>query len=339
MEKARLLELDAIRGLAAIGVVLYHYFYRYNEIYGHTNLAVHWSYFGQYGVHLFFIVSGFVIFWTLHRVEKPADFLVSRFSRLYPAFWIAVTVTFSIVYFFGLPGRQVSLESALLNLFMFHEFLGISHVDGVYWTLTVELTFYFWIFIIYIFGLLEKVEYFFVPILLISILQSVGFLDVGIIKKILILNYASLFLAGICFYRLAHNQYQFRSYLLLLFSLVTIFYVYSFTIFILIFLFYVIFFLSVTGRLALLRTRALVFLGSISYSLYLLHQNIGYVVLNGNYKLGIDPVLSVTITIFITILLASLSFAYVEKPMLKLIRKRYEDSKIMRGLTNKNKVR
>ncbi|MBW9261404.1 MAG: acyltransferase [Candidatus Thiodiazotropha sp. (ex. Lucinisca nassula)] len=338
MEKIRLLELDAIRGLAAIGVVLYHYFYRYNEIYGHSTLTVQWSYFGQYGVHLFFIVSGFVIFWTLQKVEKPADFIVSRFSRLYPAFWVAVPLTFSIVYFFGLPGRQVSLESALINLFMFHEYFGISHVDGVYWTLTVELTFYFWMFTVYIFGLLEKVEYFFIPVLIVSILHSVGLVDVGVIKKILILNYASLFLAGICFYRLARNQYQIRSILFLLFSLIAIFYAYSFTVFILITVFYVIFLISTTRGLAVLRVRALVFLGSISYSLYLLHQNIGYVVLNGNYKLGIDPLLSVAIALLITLLLASLSFFYVEKPMLIFIRKRYKDSRVMNGLSKKSKV-
>ncbi len=337
MEKARLFELDAIRGLAAIGVVLYHYFYRYNEIYGHSDLSVQWSYFGQYGVHLFFIVSGFVIFWTLHRVERPADFIVSRFSRLYPAYWIAVLFTFLIVYFFGLPGRQVSFESALLNLLMFHGYFRVSHVDGVYWTLTVELTFYFWIFIIYLFGLLEKVEYFFIPVILIAILQFAGFLDVGVIKEILILKYAPLFLAGICFYRLAHNQYQFRSFLLLLFSLVSVFFIYSFTVVILIAIFYVFFFLAVTGRLAFLKASALVFLGSISYSLYLLHQNIGYVILNDSYAAGFNPLLSILTAIAISILLASLSFFYVEKPMLRLIRKKYRDRKTVRRVAKAKK--
>lgn len=150
MNQNRLLELDALRGIAALAVVIFHYFYRYNTIYGHENLPSDWAYFGQLGVELFFMVSGFVIFWTLNRVDKPLDFLVSRFSRLYPAYWLSVIITFFIVAIFTLPGREVSLTQAILNLLMFHEYLKIPHVDGVYWTLTVELTFYFWMFFLYL---------------------------------------------------------------------------------------------------------------------------------------------------------------------------------------------
>lgn len=146
MNSERLFELDALRGIAAFAVVIFHYFFRYNQIYGHENLAVDWSYLGHYGVHLFFMVSGFVIFWTLDKTERPLDFLVSRFSRLYPAYWVAVLITFFVVFTFGLSGRDVPINSAIANILMFHEYLKIPHVDGVYWTLTVELTFYFWVF-------------------------------------------------------------------------------------------------------------------------------------------------------------------------------------------------
>ena len=79
----RINELDALRGIAAFMVLLFHYTSRYGSLYSQEQLfSVPW---GQYGVQLFFITSGFVIYLTLEKTRKPMDFIVSRFSRLYPA--------------------------------------------------------------------------------------------------------------------------------------------------------------------------------------------------------------------------------------------------------------
>jgi peptidoglycan/LPS O-acetylase OafA/YrhL len=67
-------------------------------------------------VNLFFIVSGYVIFMTLHRTREPMDFVVSRFSRLFPAYWAAVVLTFLVTTLLGLPGKQVAVAQALVNL-------------------------------------------------------------------------------------------------------------------------------------------------------------------------------------------------------------------------------
>ena len=151
MINQRIVELDSLRGIAAVAVVIYHYFTRYDQQYGHEGLYPELTYLtknGIYGVHLFFVVSGYVIFWTLHKTDRPLDFLVSRFSRLYPAYWFAIILTYTAVNIFGLPDRQVDINVALANSLMFHEYLNVSHVDGVYWTLTVEITFYLLIFLI-----------------------------------------------------------------------------------------------------------------------------------------------------------------------------------------------
>jgi peptidoglycan/LPS O-acetylase OafA/YrhL len=105
-------ELDAIRGVAVIMVVVYHYSVRY----GYPIEPVFSFGLGKYGVELFFIVSGFVIFLTLDKTTHALDFIVSRFSRLYPAYWIGVTLTFSVVYIYSLDGREVNFQSALINL-------------------------------------------------------------------------------------------------------------------------------------------------------------------------------------------------------------------------------
>lgn len=69
--KKRLIELDALRGIAALFVVIYHYTIRYDSLYGHdlfldTN---HFQYYSQ-GVQLFFMISGFVIFFNIEPCKK-----------------------------------------------------------------------------------------------------------------------------------------------------------------------------------------------------------------------------------------------------------------------------
>lgn len=324
MEKNRLLELDAIRGIAALAVVIYHYFYRYNEIYGHEYLSVEWTTLGKYGVQLFFMVSGFVIYLTLNRVEKPLDFLVSRFSRLYPTFWFSAILTFSVVFIWGLPGREVSLYDAIMNLFMFHQYFGVKHIDGVYWTLTIELTFYFWIFSFFVAGILKYTEYLFSPVVLISILESRGFIEIsGLWNEIFILQYLSYFLAGICFYKIIYGLESKLTYAILFLCLVSTYILFSKTVFMISALFYLFFYLAILGRLNFLTIKPLVFLGGISYSLYLLHQNIGYVIINELYTSGINPIVSISVAVCISITLAYLTTKYVERPSLVAIRTAY----------------
>jgi peptidoglycan/LPS O-acetylase OafA/YrhL len=324
MQQNRLLELDAIRGIAVLVVVIYHYFYRYNGIYGHENLTVDWAYIGKYGVQLFFIVSGFVIYWTLNKVNKPMDFIISRFSRLYPAYWVAAILTLSIIWIYGLPSRELDADQAIMNIFMFHEYFNIKHIDGVYWTLTVELTFYFWIFIFYLTGLLKYSEYLLSSIVLISIFQSQGVIEIPwLLNKILIVEYVSYFMAGICFYKIANNVANRWTWVVLIFGLVSTIFMLSTKIFILVTMFYVFIYLATTGKLNFLSIKPLVFLGGISYSLYLLHQNIGYVIINEFYRQDLNPIIGIFTATLSTIFLAYVITTYVEKPSLFVIRNIY----------------
>src|SRR5690349_15385603 len=73
---SRITGLDALRGLAALSVVLFHYTTRYDALFGHRSellVSVPW---GHYGVQIFFGISGFVIFMTLDRTATLADFAV-----------------------------------------------------------------------------------------------------------------------------------------------------------------------------------------------------------------------------------------------------------------------
>lgn len=327
MNNNRLLELDALRGLAAIAVVLYHFVYRFAEIFGQKSIPVFWAMPGKYGVNLFFIVSGFVIYWTLSRIKKPQDFIISRFSRLYPVFWASVLLTFFIVAWLGLPGREQTITTVLFNFLMFHEFFSVPHVDGVYWTLTVELAFYFWVFILYLAKQLQRIELWLSIPVCISVIQALGIWQPPeLINTVFFTQYVAFFMAGVGFFKIANQQHSRTTYIFILGSLASTFIVYSVLEGLLFSFFYLVFYLAVMGKMQFLAKKPLIFLGSISYALYLLHQNIGYAILLQAREFGLPATLSIALTTGAVIILAYLATTWVEQPSIKWIRKRYKSS-------------
>ena len=103
-KQGRLECVDSLRGIAATAVMLFHYTTRYDQLFVQQQslgFDVPWGY---PGVNLFFMISGFAIFMTLDKTRRPMDFVVSRFSRLFPSYWSAVLLTFFVVSACGLPG-------------------------------------------------------------------------------------------------------------------------------------------------------------------------------------------------------------------------------------------
>ena len=272
----------------------------------------------------------------MERVEKPADFLVSRFSRLYPVYWVAATFTFLVVTVFGLPGREVSVGDAALNLLMFHEYIRVPHVDGVYWTLTVELTFYFWIFVLYLFKQLRRVELWFTPLILLSMMTSAGFIELPYrVGKLLFLQHVSLFVAGICFYKLYTSNRNKTTLAVLLLSLFATIVTFSFYDFLFFSFFYILFYLATTGKLKFLAGRGFVFFGTISYSLYLVHQNIGYVIMNKTHGWGIPYAVGMLLGASASCFLAFVLTKYIEQPALRAFRNAYKQNRRIQSLAKK----
>lgn len=150
----RIALIDGIRLIAAILVVLYHYTAWHHDRWG-TLAAVeawprfaHFTMYGNMGVQLFFIISGFVILLSSYGRTK-ARYLGSRVGRLYPAYWVGVLLTGALVLFvWEKPGPTLNGWEVLMNLTMFQGAFKIENVDGVYWTLWSELRFYILILIL-----------------------------------------------------------------------------------------------------------------------------------------------------------------------------------------------
>jgi peptidoglycan/LPS O-acetylase OafA/YrhL len=323
----RLQELDVLRGMAALAVVLFHYTSLYDSRIGHTSDLLFVIPFGNYGVHLFFMISGFVIFMTLNRTRDPLDFIVSRFSRLFPAYWTAIAITFSVLTVFGLGNHTISISELLINLTMMQNFLGVRNVDGSYWTLLYELFFYCIMFALYLKGWLHKIERFCLLWLAAESVRLLFFLQgwdfPWKLQQLLILEYCHLFIAGIMFYQLGNTPPRKVHFLILSLCLLMQWFLSDWMVFSLIASFFAIFYLFVTERLSFIVNKPLVFLGTISYSLYLIHQVVGFIIIRELEARGIDAHLAVFITLGFIILLASAMNILIEKPAMKIIRKRY----------------
>lgn len=140
--------LDVMRLFAALAVVFYHYgyqtsvpgfdAYRYSHgLISYPDLAP-FARFGWMGVPAFFVISGFVISFSASSA-RPSDFLAARILRLAPAVWICAPLTAICIYLSGVENVPHIL-GRLFNSMTFFP-LG-SQIDGVYWTLRIEVFFY-----------------------------------------------------------------------------------------------------------------------------------------------------------------------------------------------------
>src|SRR5260221_4681299 len=158
----RLAFIDTLRGIAVLSVLLQHslevivsnhptgeyYWVFHNAIGYYVN-------FGRFGVVLFFFVSGFVIPFSFPDSATPArDFTISRFFRLYPAYWLSILV--GLILMPIVEGKTYPLSQIAVNLTMFQTFVNIPNLWVIYWTLAIELIFYISCTVLFAMGLLNQ---------------------------------------------------------------------------------------------------------------------------------------------------------------------------------------
>ncbi len=190
--------INALRFAACMFVLFYHFcFVFYYAKTTQVDIPVLRELFkyGYLGVELFFIISGFVI--SLSAESRNAySFLKSRLGRLYPVFWASAVVTGVFLVFGGaIINQPLGLNKFLANLTMVPQIIPGSYtlLDPSYWTLAVEIKFYFIILLLLIFKQFKRIELF-------SIITSV-FIALGIFFTDMPIIWTSYFIAGILFYK------------------------------------------------------------------------------------------------------------------------------------------
>jgi peptidoglycan/LPS O-acetylase OafA/YrhL len=155
--KPRLAWLDALRGIAALAVVYDHlseYLLKRTRIH-----VYHWLDVGEYGVFVFFLISGYIIPASLERKGSVRTFWVSRLFRLYPLYLLVIVLAIllwlpSMVSLRGAESHPLS--STLEQLLMMSNVLAGPNVPNVIWSLSYEMIFYLLITALFIGGVHKR---------------------------------------------------------------------------------------------------------------------------------------------------------------------------------------
>ncbi|WP_170245238.1 acyltransferase family protein [Gelidibacter salicanalis] len=357
-EKTRISILDGFRSIAILIVILYHFFSRWTppnsqrSLYPYDDQFNYFSY-GHLGVQFFFIISGFVIFFTLEKTDKFISFWKKRVIRLLPSMVAASILTFLIVYFFDINNLFPDSRS-LTNLVFSLTFINpdlfnvifnsdVSYVNGSYWSLWPEIQFYAFSSLLYF----VKKEKFLWNFLLVSFIlfflnyfiqhtQGTNTFNIDVPHNFILwyrqwvtngfnlIQYLHLFCLGILFYELYKNKkrektsplcIQISLLFLILFTIysgirlpIRIIYAMMIIAFIM--------FIYYPNNLKFLENSTITSIGKSSYFLYLIHENIG-VLLIFSFGSAIMP-LSILLPIIIIVSLILLSILFsnkIDKPI------------------------
>ncbi|MGW2255056.1 acyltransferase family protein [Kitasatospora sp. NPDC001660] len=152
---SRLGWLDALRGIAALSVAVYHLALPFYWVPNGTKV-VHYLDPGIFGVMLFFLVSGYIIPASLERRGDVRGFWAGRFFRIFPVVILTVVGSVlilprnhSVVQGFAFDHPLLSLAA---NGTMLQDMMGVPNALGVMWTLTYEMIFYYLVTALFVMG-------------------------------------------------------------------------------------------------------------------------------------------------------------------------------------------
>lgn len=342
----RIAFLDGFRGIAILLVMAYHvYTSNPDSLPFITNKYGEFPLFkyGFYGVQLFFLISGFVILMSLETKRTFLSFFYKRWLRLFPAMLIMVIFTGATAWFFyERPSGQLTIGSYIIGLFFIDPdwidfFFGIkiNPLETVFWTLYAEIRFYIVFGMVYfLFGKIKAIAtlvgLFFLTVLLMFINMANNMPE--LYKKIVEfmgwhLSFGNFqwFAAG----TLAYQYYitQKKKYIFLYLGLVVLASILGGSIGNIItgFIISVIFLMPFCIKKIpiLFSNRFLVFIGFISYPLYLMHKSVIISLTIKLEKLNIIPIILLpVIPMIIMVIISYIVAKYIEPKLGKTIDKR-----------------
>lgn len=349
----RIFELDALRALAAINLMMFHYTHFYSVKYGYSSpLGFEFPY-GKYGVQLFFMLSGVVNAMTILRKRDAVVFLQSRFLRILPCYYIVLLLNLLLLGCWPLTlNPPWSWPQFLANLTVMPNLLGYACLEPVTWTLQVEVLFYLILVALFLSGGLRRP----VPTILVGLaicwagcwltdaldIQRTAEpwkLVINTLRQLLILYHFPLFAVGILIHELWQRDQQTPEnghaltpevwmqrnldVFLAIIAALVVFHAtdrfghnpgvsVGFTVLV---------GMSLYRRVPILRWRPFVFISSISYMLYLLHNNLGAVYIGWlNQTVGLPPWVCFALALPSIVLLATAATFTLERPLTSWLR-------------------
>lgn len=187
---------------------------------------------GGYAVDMFFIVSGFLIFWSFDADQNKKHFYIKRFFRIFPLYAILILLQ-TLFYILFSDGTLLQIGKYFVSNIFFLNFLSPSvgttlsslHVDainGSLWTLKNEVIFY--LLVPFIFAFYKKFGVLFLAVLYsLSVVYMLGVEYFGMTKLLVLFpSQLRLFLVGIIFYIIFERINKKNIYPIVFLSLVLI---------------------------------------------------------------------------------------------------------------------
>ena len=154
--------IDGLRGIAAMAVIVQHCleFTPLNKPDATISTPIEYLFangfnLGRFGVIVFFLISGFLIPSSIENQPRPlVSFVVGRFFRLYPLYWLSMAL--ALVTVFALGWKIPGVGQVIANMTMFQTLLGYENILDPYWTLLIEHFFYIFCIVIFLVGMLNS---------------------------------------------------------------------------------------------------------------------------------------------------------------------------------------
>lgn len=338
MKEQYILCLDGLRGWAAIYVMLFHYtFNLFPSIAIVTN--------GYLAVDLFFVLSGFVMMMVYgisdFNFSHYKRFLKHRFARIYPTYFFWLVICLIVFFYCGF-----STKTILTNLLLIQNITMSPSALGTSWSLSVEIVLYIcfpvllWIVKKFspqvvcmsaITGLCA-VAYVDLPLIYDEIRWN-GILDVSSCKGLgSLLRGGCGFVLGMLSYKISQmlkqkNEMILNAFLYGVFLLIWILIQLKDFDVVLVGLFSALVALlpTVTAKknliVRILSNKLSVFLGKISYALYLCHLVVFWYIIDRYEYFVVNSFTSLLSAILLSMVFATLSYRYIELPTRKKLRK------------------
>lgn len=317
--------LDYARLISAIAVLCFHYFYngirngKVSSLEAFPDIVTGIAMFGVIGVPLFFMISGFAILSSASNTNSTG-FAVARFLRLWPTFFVCMSITALVLVVWPSPLMPITLQQYILNISMMPSRIisGTPFVDGVYWTLTCEIFFYVGVFIILVAGQIHRAQIA-LEIWIAWQITALLFPDAGLP----LIGYDGFFAGGCAFYILQKSAPTIRAaisvFVCFIIAAAQLWsYKYPGAVWMTAFAFGLFAVMTLTPfRDAKLPHAAV--LGALTYPIYLLHAHIGYTLLS-EFGLKSHPWLSVFSVALIVLFIAVLIEYSIERPVKKFRR-------------------
>ena len=312
--KQRIEIVDYLRGVASLSVCWFHMTNRYP---GESTIRASGAY-GWLGVEVFFVISGFIICYALHKgrykVGKHwATFVKKRIIRIDPPYIVAAAL---VVFLWCLSAFIHQLEELHVDLSFMRIILHLGYLNAifdypwlnpVFWTLAIEFQFYLLLSVMFpLFSSTDRMT------------RTVGVASIFVLafvfnSEVFVFKYLCLFAVGIVTFQYLIGITHLKEYLLILgVSVVFLYLTLGLTI-------------CIVGTITALfiafvrirKTKLLSFLGAISYSLYLVHIPTGGRVINRGLTFAdteLEYFLVSLSGVLVSIFFAYLLFRFVEKP-------------------------